>query len=251
MGIDLTIVTTTLTLAIISERLARRHYVHRLLWTTCAHRTNTSYQSRFERLERFWSPMRSIVRPNETDVVTFDFTPCPTHTQPDGCNDITTLSGRWFVGSATWTTPGPAPPEKPGHWTSMGKLYPKGDAATARVSGTVASRVLDHLLCNLVQDAEVYFYLCTTPAWIRALYVVTWSASRVREILILRLLWVQMRAALHVHDFIEDPWSPPSWVYRFEERMRLIKSRAISGLNYWLGKNMLGMGVRYQEYVPI
>ena len=73
MGFNLTIVAATLILAILGERLARRHHVHRLLWTTCAHRNNTSYQSRFERLQRFWTPMRSVVHPqNETDVVTFD-----------------------------------------------------------------------------------------------------------------------------------------------------------------------------------
>jgi hypothetical protein len=282
MGLDLTIVSATLILAIFGERLARRHHVHRLLWTTCAHRTNTSYQSRFERLQRFWTPTRSVARlPNETDVVTFDlsearngsliieippksgwYTLHHTHTQSDGCSDITTLSGRWFVGSATWATPGPAPPEKPGHWTSMGKLDPNDDAATARLSGTVASRDLDHLLCSLVQDAEVYFRLCTTPAWIRALHAVTRSEPRLREMLVRRLLWVQIRATLHVHEFIEDhgtitifrwinPWSPPSWVHRFEERMRFVKSRAISGFNYWLSRNVLGMSIRYKEYVPI
>lgn len=211
MELDLTtIVAATLTLAILGERILRRHQVHSLLWTTCAHRTNTAYQSCFERLQRFSSPPRSAVHlPNEMDVVTFDlsearngsliieippksawYTLRHTHTQSDGCSDITTLSGRWVVGSATWATPGPAPPEKPEFWTSMGKLDPNDGAATARLSGTVASRVLDHLLCSLVQDAEVYFRLCTTPAWIRALYAVTRLAPRLREILVWRLLWV-------------------------------------------------------------
>jgi hypothetical protein len=226
--------------------------------------------------------MRSIARPpNETDVVTFDLTdgrngsliieiPAKsgwytlhhTHAQSDGCSDITTLSGRWFVGSATWATPGPAPPEKPGHWTSMGKLDPNDDAATVKLRGTVASRVLDHLLCSLVQDAVVYFHLCTTPVWIRALYAATWSAPRLRESLVRRLLWVQIRATFHVHDFLEDhgtitmfrwinPWSPPSWVHPFEERIRFVKSRVISGFNCWLSRNLLGMDIRYEEYVPI
>jgi hypothetical protein len=282
MGLGLTIIAVTLMLTIFGERLARWHCIHSLLWTTCAHRTNTLHQSRFERLQRFWTPMKLVARPpNKNDVVTFDLSEARngslvieippesgwctlrhTHAQSDGCSDITVLSGLWFVDSATWAIPGPAPPEKPAQWTSMGKLDPITDEATARLRGTIASRVLDHILCSLVQDAEVYFRLCTTPAWIRALHAVMRVAPRLREILVHRMLWVQIRATLHVHDFLEDhgtitifrminPWSPPSWVYPFEERMRFAKSRAISGFNYWMGKKVFGMSIGYKEYVPI
>jgi hypothetical protein len=144
----------------------------------------------------------------------------------------------------------------------MGRLGPDDDIASVRLSGTIASRVLDHILCSLVQDAEVYFCLCTTPAWIRALYAVTRSTPRLREILIRRLLWVQIRATLHIHDFIEDhgtitifewinPWSPPSWVHPFQERMRVFISSGISGFNYWLGRMVLGMSTGCKEYVPV
>lgn len=281
MGFCLTTVTATLLFLVLGERLTRRHHVHKLLWKTCGHRTNTAEQLRFERLKRFWIPIRAVNRPpNENDVVTFDLTEgrngslvieIPdgsgwstlqhTHTRPDGCSNLTILSGCWYVGSAIWPIAGSAPPEQPGLWTSMGKPYSSDYIATVRLSGTVSSRYLDHLLCSLVQDAVVYFRLCTTPIWVRALYVFTWLAPRLREMLVHRLLWVQIRATLHMHDFLEDqgtitifrwinPWSPPAWVYPFEERMRLVKSKAISGLNYWLSRNVFGMSIRYEEYEP-
>ncbi|KAH7071789.1 hypothetical protein BKA63DRAFT_516397 [Paraphoma chrysanthemicola] len=282
MGIHLTTIAATLLFAILGGRFARRHRTHQMMWKTCAHRTNTSHQSRFERLQRFWTPKRSVAQPpNVMDIVTFDLTegrngsmtieiPAKsgwsmlqhTHMESDGCSNITTLSGRWFVGSAVWTTPGPAPPEKPGQYTSIGKLDADDDLASARLSGTIASRRLDHLLCSMVQDAEVYFLLCTTPAWIRALYALTRSAPTAREMLVRRVLWVQIRATLHMHDFLEDhgtitifrsinPWSPPAWVHRFEERVRVLKSKAISGCSYYLGKHVFGMSVRYDEYEPV
>ncbi|KAK7182274.1 uncharacterized protein CC84DRAFT_1174601 [Paraphaeosphaeria sporulosa] len=100
----------------------------------------------------------------------------------------------------------------PSHWTAIRRLAYADDAATVRLSDTGASRLLDHLLCSMVQNAEVYFHLCNTPAWIRA--------------------------RLH------------AWVRPFE-RLRFVKSKIISRINYWLAGTLLGISIRYGEYEPI
>lgn len=141
-----------------------------------------------------------------TDVVTFDlkdardgtliieipfgsgwYSATHTHRRSSSCSTITTISGQWFVGSALWRQPGPAPAEQAEFWTSFGKLGAKHVEATARLHGTVASRILDDVLCSMVQDAEAYFQLCSTPLWIRALFAVTGSMPRRRDSLNRRL----------------------------------------------------------------
>ncbi|KAI0452790.1 hypothetical protein F5B21DRAFT_481675 [Xylaria acuta] len=277
------IVAAVLTAALLLtlERVSKWHTVHSLLWATCSRRTDTTRQTRFENLERFYTTNRhNVYVPTSPDIVTFDlrdaehgtltieippmsgwYSLTHTHMQSASCSNITTLSGRWFISSAVWVNPGPAPPEKAGVWTSFGKLALDNLTAAAQLNGTVASRVLDHSICSIVQDAEVYFYLCNTPVWIRALYAATAPTPSLREILVYRLLWIQIRATLHVHDFVEDhgtitifrwinPFAPPAWVHRFEERMRFVKSRFISGMNYWVARNILGMATFYAEYSP-
>lgn len=103
------------------------------------------------------------------------------------CRDVEILGGTWYVEPTVWHyIPGLELvfPERPGDWRSMGRpFHPDGrrgydEAACVRLSGSEDARQVYHVLASAIQDAELYFSLCPTPVWIRALYWLTMKLSK-------------------------------------------------------------------------
>lgn len=125
---------------------------------------------------------------NSNDVVTFDFSDSKnthiielpekiiwwtfrhTHLTEEICLQIETLSGFWFIGSAQWGRPAPAPPEQTEIFKAFGRMGPPTDVARARFTCSKKARQLEHVLVSVVQDAKLYFWLCSTPIWVHHLY---------------------------------------------------------------------------------
>jgi hypothetical protein len=122
-------------------------------------------------------------------------------------------------------------------------------------------------VCSVNQDAEVYFYLPSTPLWLRVLYGfwgrVPHLGIRVRAWLVEYLLWIQLRVIYSKNDYLENegaipytwPWRqrpadvypPKKWMER-ELRSRITVSRLVLRTCAWVGTRILGMKARYDEY---
>jgi hypothetical protein len=56
-------------------------------------------------------------------------------------------------------------------------------------------------VCNVIQDAEVYLSLPSTPLWLRLCYTSLKYIPRVREWLARGMLWVQLRVIYYKNDY--------------------------------------------------
>jgi hypothetical protein len=175
------------------------------------------------------------------------------------CISFETLSGCWDIGSARFGRPGVWGPQRPKTWIRFGKDPTGTQPATAKILGSERTRQLYHTLCSVVQDAEVYFSLCSTPLWVRVSYSMASRIPAVKEWMIQKVLWIQVRTILYKNDFWEDHgtcwifrrfyWmNPPAWVGEFERWSQFAISRVVLGLNYWLGSMTFGMSASYEEY---
>lgn len=253
------------------------HAVHSRFWK-CKQRTNTNAQTRFERLQRYWFAGRNGSHVwSDRDVVNFDFgesedshiielpigsawqTCEHTHLTKDMCLEIETLAGWWFIGSAQWGRPGPAPPEHVKEFLSFGRMGPPGDVAVARLTCPRRARQLEHVLASAVQDAELYFQLCSTPIWIRILYGLVAKTPGLKEWIVQRILWIQLRTIFFKNDvwqhrgtfeiFRWTYWlTEPLWVTRWNKWWRICISKERTRLSHLLGKYLLGMSSWYLEY---
>jgi hypothetical protein len=259
------------------SKLLARHAIHSRLWGGCKRRTNTQNQMRFT-LSRFYvaKPKAHYTLTNK-DVVTFDFklskpnifleipegskwySVYHTHFTEEMCISLETLSGYWEIGSASFHRPGVWGPLPPKIWTGFGKGFPGTRPATAKILGSEGTRQLYHTLCSVVQDAEVYFSLCSTPLWVRVSYSMASRIPALKEWMVMKVLWIQVRTIFHKNDFWEDHgtcwffrrfyWmNPPAWVTEFESWSQFAASRVVLSLNYWLGSMTFGMSASYEEY---
>ncbi|TQV92117.1 LysM domain-containing protein [Cordyceps javanica] len=259
-----------------AHRLFRLHGVHSL-FTNCVARTDTRHQTRFENLRRFFIPdgSRGSKLPN---LVTFEFQkdavivevpagsfwsyPRVCHHTQEMCGQFYILSGWWYLDGFLSGVPGEAPPERLHSWRSFHNSHaPATTTAQIRVSGSEKARQLDHLIASAVQDAEVYFKLCSTPLWLRLVYAAARAVSpAAADLLARRVLWVQIRAMFFRHDTWEYRgrctvfrwWyaflNAPDWVIKFEEWSEYYASKQFLRLNYWLGHVCLGMEAEYEQY---
>ncbi|KAL2017483.1 hypothetical protein VTK56DRAFT_2079 [Thermocarpiscus australiensis] len=268
-------------------KLLDLHCIHSLFWP-CAERTNTNRQTRFENLRRYYIPLKNVALPyNDQDVVTFEFGADDTvieiprgsawcgirscRRRQDMCRSLEVLSGTWYIEPTIWWDPAPRVPfpERPGYWRSVGRPFsstgrPGYDhVARARLSGSEHARQVDHVLASAIQDAELYFRLCSTPLWIRALYWLTvrlsWSPAAA-DTLARRVLWIQLRTIFFRHDVWEYrgyckifEWrypflNKPDWVKRFEKWSAYFISRQFLRMHYLLGTLVFGMRAWYPEY---
>lgn len=266
------------------DRLLRVHAIHSLLWR-CTQRTNTNHQTRFENLQRFYIPNRRAFRSHrEVDVVTLDFaggddgdddamiidipvgsgwaSPEVCHRTQTMCREIEISNGLWYVGTFVGGMPSPGPPERPRLFRSIGVPYgPSEGLTTAKLFGSPAARQADHVLASAIQDAELYFSLCSTPLWIRLVYFLTKKLSvSAAEVLAHRVLWIQIRSIF----FHSDTWeyrgrctifrwyyiflNPPEWVVDFEQWSQHFSSEQFLRANFWLGYVFFGMQPWYDEY---
>lgn len=77
-----------------------------------------------------------------------------------------------------WRTPVLWGPQKIQQWMDFGQDDPDVKVATAMPIGSEQTRRLYHTIASVVQDAKVYFALCTTPIWIHTVY---WFAGLVSQ----------------------------------------------------------------------
>jgi hypothetical protein len=258
-------------------RLFRLHIIHALLGG-CKHRTNTHSQAVFQ-LSRFYVANRKANHIlSEQDVIIFDFQQAApdlfleipsgsqwysvrhAHLTKEACISIQVLSGRWFVNGMQAWRPVLWGPQLVKQWMSFGYDDPEGNAATAKLIGSEQTRRLYHTIASVVQDAEVYFALCTTPIWIRAVYWFAGLISRhAQNWIVQRVLWIQLRMIFHQNDFLESHgacyifrqyyWmNPPRWVPEFEAWSEFAIARIVLVWNYWLGRTLFGMSADYPEY---
>lgn len=262
--------------ATILSKLLNLHTVHSRLWG-CKQRTNTQHRTRFN-LSRFYVAHKNVNYVlSRKDVVTFDFklaepdifieipqesqwaSPYHTHITRKMCVSLDTLSGRWYIGGSSWPRRELWGPQLPEFWISFGKDLTSSQPATAKLLGSERTRQLYHIICSSVEDAEVYFSLCSTPLWVRVLYVLTNRTPSLREWMIHKCLWIQLRTTFHKYDFCEDHgtcwilrqfyWmNVPEWVKEFERWSQFAISRVVLSLNYWIGSIALGMRPSYEEY---
>ncbi|RHZ67878.1 hypothetical protein CDV55_107512 [Aspergillus turcosus] len=261
--------------------LFRLHIIHALLGG-CQHRTNTRSQAVFQ-LSRFYVANRKAnVILSERDVIIFDFQQAApnlfleipsgsrwhsvrhAHLTKESCISIQALSGRWFLGSMrAWNPPVLWGPQGVQQWMDFGHDDPDGNAATAKLIGSEQTQRLYHTIASVVQDAEAYFALCTTPIWIRTVY---WFAGlisqHVRDWIVQRVLWIQLRMIFYQNDFLESHgacyifrrvyWvNPPRWVPEFEAWSEFAIARIVLWWNYWLGRTLFGMSADYPEYAMV
>lgn len=269
---------TTVFAIVAIHRLLRIHAIHSL-FMKCASRTDTRRQTEFKDLKRFYLPSRVHGTPKWPLLVTFRFEEDGSilieipvgsywgtveichHTQ-EMCRALDLISGDWAVSGYIATGPVEGPPEIPNGW--QGILMRSGAARIVnqlRRYGSEPARQLDHMIVSAVQDAELYFKLCSTPLWLRILYAATNTMSaQLADILARRILWIQIRTMFYCHDTWEFrgccmifryyyPFlNHPRWVAEFETWSEHFMSRQFLRLNHWVGCTILGMRPDYTEY---
>ncbi len=273
---------TTLSAIAAVHRLFQFHAVHSL-FVSCTSRTDTRHQTRFENLERFFIPSRALPASKWPRLVTFEFeedgngilvhvpdgsywgTPTVRHHAQGMCREIYIVSGEWSVGQFMAVAPIRGPPERPNSWQGIYMRFgpprlPNGPSEVRRF-GSEEAQQLDHMIVSAVQDAQLYFSLCSTPLWLSLVYAASNALSpRAADTLARRILWVQIRTMFFCHDTWEYRgrcmifrifWpflNEPDWVRRFELWSEEYASRQFLRLNYWLGYGFLGMKPEYSGY---
>ncbi|KAJ6784431.1 hypothetical protein PWT90_07068 [Aphanocladium album] len=262
---------------IMLNQLFRIHAIHAMV-TTCISRTNTRNKTKFEHLNRFFVPRGTKYGSSKDMLVSFEFEKdsvilevptgsswfpiCHCHNDQEMCRDAHILGGHWYIDGMVSSVPGGAPPELPYAWRRVHISVPPATVpCRLRLSGSRKARELDHLTVSAVEDAEVYFKLCSTPPWVRLLYGAIKAISpSAADRLAQRLLWVQLRVMFFCHDtweyrgrsHIYDLRYPfnnkPLWVKRFEKRSAHFFSKQFLRMNYFMGHVLLGMDPSYSEY---
>lgn len=99
----------------------------------------------------------------------------------------------------------------------------------------------------MVQNAKLYFSLCETPAWLTLAYTLSRVNSRVKEWLVKKVLWIQLRAVFRENDILEYRGAVRilRWYYVFDQPTWLIRSKSgvckllqmdiSGGIGGWLG----------------
>lgn len=261
--------------------------IHSWIWT-CKSRTNTSRQLRFERLQRYSvapaDRKLSSYRPTSADVITFDFTlsltnpgsaiveappgshwECPLHLHltEGGCNTFKVVKGEWMIGPLVRIPCSDGLPvyttESLKTWTWLSPRYRLKDTPQSiEVTGSVGARRADHMLCSMVQDAETYFSLDQTPPWVKMAYGIVCLVPKVREWVVTKVLWIQLRAAFRQYDILEYRGRinipclmyTPEPIDRFERWSEVAIAKAYLWWNEWLARFIFGMRSRYPEYEP-
>lgn len=266
---------------VVVERLLSVHAIHSLFWS-CSRRTNTNHQTRFEKLQRYYVFKRNVYRRHiPTDVVSLEFShdmdnmmveippgsgwcsPHVCHRTQAMCKELEILSGVWSAfGTTGGSGGGGSIPERVKRFGNFGIAYHVSrESTTARLFGSSVALQVDHVVASAVQDAELYFSLCSTPPWLRLLYSFTSKMSiRAADVLARRVLWVQLRAIFFCSDTWEYRgrcelfrlwyiWPPyPDWVWDSEYWSEQFFSTQFLRANYWLARVALGMRPWYDEY---
>lgn len=73
---------------------------------------------------------------------------------------------------------------------------------SARLTTSERGRQFYHVVASVVQDADVYFSLCSTSGWVRGLYLLAgWiHATWFKEWMVRGVLWVQLRTVFYEND---------------------------------------------------
>lgn len=259
------------------HQLFRFHAIHSL-FTDCIARTDTRRQFKFQDLKHFFVPAGANLSKNLPKLVNFEFeeeavlievlagryfsTPLICHHTQEMCRETYIVSGDWFMGGFRSGTPGDAPPELPFTWRSINIVHlPPKKPCRLRLYGSETARQVDHIIVSAVQDAEIYFRLCSTPLWLRLFYSATKAISAAAaNVLARRILWIQIRGIYFCNDiwefrgtctFFQMFWpffNEPDWVKRFELWSEHYRSKQFLRLNYWLGRIFLGMDSEYPQY---
>ncbi|ATY64012.1 LysM domain protein [Cordyceps militaris] len=248
------------------HRLFKLHAVHSL-FLSCATRTDTRCQTRFENLEHFYTPRGDAARYKWPTLVTYEFEadgdsilievpagsfwglPAVRHHTQEMCREVYMVSGNWAIGQFMGGGPVRGPPELPNLFQRIVIRYaPAQRPSQIRRFGSKKARQLDHMIVSAVQDARVYFKLCSTPLWLRLVYAALSALSpHAADTLARRILWVQIRTMFFCHDTWEFRgtcmifrifwpfFNEPDWVRKFEDWSEGYKSRQFLRLNYWLG----------------
>lgn len=276
----LLIIIGLIAVSVLLSQLFRLYVIHAPLGG-CQHRTDTRSQTVF-RLSRFYvAKRRANYVLSERDVIVFDFQRARPnlfleiprgsqwysvrhmHFTAEMCISIHALSGRWFLGEMrAWNPPVLWGPQRPQQWMDFGHDDPSKNAATAELIGSERTLQLYHTIASVVQDAEVYFSLCTTPLWVHGVYFLLRLIPSAQNWMVQRVLWIQLRMIFYRNDFWESHgacyifrwlyWmNPPQWVLEFEAWSEFCISRIVQGLNYWLGRTLFGMSDSYREYVLV
>jgi hypothetical protein len=234
----------------------------------CRHRTSTRYQLKFA-LRHPAPATYDFSKRSDTMLITV---PPDTnwtmesvfHDTPEACVTLRSTEGHWVIGSIGGGT-------MICHGTDCSYSQTPGNYLRYHTDHTVKPRVaagmmvtghtsFHHLVASLVQDADRYFALCTTPAWQRipwyTSYLVPFVGSRFRNGMVRAALWFQLRVA-----YVEnDTWSyegtlplswyafPPEWLEDLRWRSNFFIARAIVRSAAWMGRNLGGMHAMYEEY---
>ncbi|PMB67894.1 hypothetical protein BM221_006069 [Beauveria bassiana] len=161
---------TTLSALAAVHRLFQFHAVHSL-FVSCASRTDTRHQTRFENLEPFFIPSRALPASKWPRLVTFEFekdgdgilihvpegsywgTPTVRHHTRGMCREIYIVSGEWSVGQFMAVAPISGPPERPDSWQGIYMRFgppqlPNGPSEVRRF-GSEEAQQLDHMIFRM------------------------------------------------------------------------------------------------------
>ena len=173
---------------------------------------------------------------------------------------IQVLSGHWDIATADVHHPGLWDNLIVGHYNSFGNnshTDPK-HGATGIIICTEKTRQMYHTIASAILDADRYFSLCETPLWLQLLYAVTRLCPPVRNWLVQKVVWIQIRAIFYKNELWEDHgyipitylWlmNPPRWTREFENWSQLLVSMAYSLVNDCIAEAVFGMSGSYPEY---
>jgi hypothetical protein len=234
----------------------------------CSSRTTTTNQTLFE-----------ISRP---DPVTYDFLshapsivltipPFSTwhsdeafHNSAETCASLHILSGWWVLlgrnAGITFCHAGSKKAQHPLMFLSWSKNNQKNPQTSASLELTAPVQFY-RSVCSVTQDAELFYRLCTTPLWLRSLYSATYLipflGPSLREWMIDKALWYQLRVVYEANDFWtyegEIPFNKwyafvPEWARKRQIESMFVISRKVVRFASWVGRRMMGMKDSYEEY---
>ncbi|KAK8143433.1 hypothetical protein G3M48_007257 [Beauveria asiatica] len=214
----------TLSVLAAIHRLLQFHAVHSF-FVSCASRTDTRHQTTFKSSERHLIPDQTVPASEAPGSIIFEFekdgdgllvqvpvrswwrTVTARHRTQAMCREVDLISGDWAIRGFYASTPVRGPPEKPNLWYDIQVMYgPAASLCQLRRSGSERAWQLDHMILSVVQDAALYFKLCSTPVWLRLVYAAANVISPLAaDALTRRLLWIQIRTMFFCHD---------TWEYR-------------------------------------
>ncbi|KAH8817182.1 hypothetical protein F5884DRAFT_853608 [Xylogone sp. PMI_703] len=195
------------------------------------------------------------------------------HLDTANCVAVKTLSGRSWVmweniergSGSTMANAGYSLSQYPRQYLTWGSqersIEQSLRVTTAAAPDNNINVQLYRTLCSVVQDAQLYFSLCSTPLWIRLLYaalgLIPYYGRAAKERLILIMLYVQLRVIFYKNDCWTDQgqiridwywWTAPPWVWKFQAWTTIVISQGTLRLLYGIGRVILGMKESYTEY---